>query len=54
MKSEGIDTFIEIGPGKTLTGFIKKELNDVNIINIYDVNTLEEAIKNILFIRKEK
>ncbi len=44
MKQEKIDTFIEIGPGKALTGFIKKELNDIETINIYDVATLEDAI----------
>lgn len=44
MKDEGIDTFIEIGPGKALTGFIKKELEGLNLINIFDVETLENAI----------
>lgn len=44
MKDEGIDTFVEIGPGKSLTGFIKKELEGVNLINISDVETLENAI----------
>lgn len=47
MKDEGIDTFIEIGPGKSLTGFIKKELEGVNLINIYDVESLENAILKI-------
>lgn len=28
MKQEKIDTFIEIGPGKSMIGFIKKELKD--------------------------
>lgn len=45
MIDRSIDTFIEIGPGKALNGFIKKEINDANIINIYDVNTLEKAIE---------
>lgn len=45
MKDEEIDTFIEIGPGKALTGFIKKELEGVNLINISDVETLENAIQ---------
>ena len=47
MKAEGIDTFVEIGPGKSLTGFIKKELEGVNLINIYDVETLENAIQTL-------
>ena len=45
MKDEGIDTFVEVGPGKTLTGFVKKEIDGVKLINIYDVESLENAIK---------
>ena len=47
MFSEGIDTFIEIGPGATLSGFVKREKGDreVNILNICDVETLENTIK---------
>ena len=46
MLNSGIDTFVEIGPGKTLSGFVKREKQDreVNILNIYDVKTLEETI----------
>lgn len=44
MNDKKIDTFVEIGPGKALTGFIKKELSDVNVINIYDVESYENAI----------
>lgn len=47
MKDEGIDTFVEIGPGKTLTGFIKKELKEVNTINIFDVKSLEDALTKL-------
>lgn len=47
MKAEGIDTFVEIGPGKSLTGFIKKELEGVNLINISDVESLENAIQTL-------
>lgn len=45
MESEGIDTFVEIGPGKALSGFIKKENREANILNIYDVETLEKALE---------
>lgn len=34
MIEAGIDTFIEIGPGKTLAGFMKKMYPDVTFINI--------------------
>ena len=47
MKDENIDTFVEIGPGKTLTGFVKKELRDIDTINIYDDETLEKAIQEL-------
>ena len=42
MKEQGIDTFIEIGPGKALTGFVKKELSDVNTFNVCSVEELEK------------
>jgi len=46
---EGYDTFIEIGPGKTLKGFIKKISSnkkiDVNIYNIDDADSLDEFVK---------
>ena len=48
MNDEKVDTFVEIGPGKALTGFIRKELSDVNTINIYDVETLEKAIQELI------
>lgn len=45
MLQMGVDTFVEIGPGKTLSGFIKRTNKEVKILNINDTNTLEEAIK---------
>ena len=44
MQEQGINEFVEIGPGKTLTGFIKKEDKDAKLVNISDVNTLEQYI----------
>ena len=41
MLADGVDTFIEIGPGKTLTGFLKKMSRDVKVINIGTVKELE-------------
>lgn len=47
MYDEGVDCFVEIGPGKTLAGFVKRMKFDGNIkiININNVDTLNEAIK---------
>ncbi len=42
MLEEGIDTFIEIGPGKTLSGFVKRtpSAKEIKILNINDVSSL--------------
>ena len=50
--NEDVDTFIEIGPGKSLAGFVKRTKTEkpITIININNVQTLENAInylKNI-------
>ncbi len=44
MISNGVSTFIEIGPGKVLTGLIKRTSREVETINIGDA----EAVKNIV------
>ncbi len=41
MKNEEVKEFVEIGPGKTLTGFVKKENREANVVNIHDVTSLE-------------
>ena len=47
MIADGVTTFIEIGPGKTLAGFMRKINRDVTVINIEKVEDLEklEALK---------
>ena len=48
MIDNGVSTFVEIGPGKVLTGLIKRINHGVELINIGDV----EAIKSISKIDK--
>ncbi len=40
MIADGVDTFIEIGPGKTLSGFMRKIDRDKKVINIEKVEDL--------------
>ncbi len=40
----GIDTFIEIGPKRTLCGFVKKINKDVNVLNIEDIDSLNKTL----------
>ena len=50
MRGDGIDTFVELGPGKTLTSFVKKTLGDdeaVRYFNVTDMETLNTAIEAI-------
>ena len=45
MAADGIDTFIEVGPGKTLSGLIKKTLPDVKIHHVEDAESLHATIQ---------
>ena len=45
MISDGYGTFIEVGPGKTLSGLIKKVDPNVNVHNVSDIPTLEKTIE---------
>lgn len=52
MLADGVDTFVEIGPGKSLSQFIKKitkkSKNAIKIFNIEDKESLENAIESLL------
>lgn len=45
MLENGVDTFIEVGPGKTLTSLVRKIDRNVNCINISDVASLGSTIE---------
>lgn len=47
MIDDGVDTFIEIGPGKALTGFMKKIDKTVRVFNVEDMASLEKTLEGI-------
>ncbi len=47
MKSAGIDTFIELGPNKVLTGLVRKTLSDAAFANVENEKTLNKVIDNV-------
>jgi [acyl-carrier-protein] S-malonyltransferase len=47
MIAGGIDTFIEIGPGKTLSGFMRKINKDVKCMNIDKLADLDKVLEEL-------
>ncbi len=47
MLKDGVDTFVEIGPGKALSGFIKKISKDVRVFNVEDMDSLNKTLDGI-------
>ena len=47
MVSEGVNTFIEIGPGRVLAGLNKKIAPDKSVYNVYDKESLENTVKAV-------
>ena len=47
MYDAGADTFIELGPGKTLCGFVKRTVKGIVNVNVEDTASLEKALLKI-------
>lgn len=47
MLDYGVDTFVEIGPGKVLSGFVKKINKEARSFNIEDMASLEKILGEI-------
>ena len=46
MKDIGIDAYVEIGPGKALSGFVKRELEDANVYTLNNLDSLNKFLEN--------
>lgn len=44
MSNDGVKNFIEIGPGKALTGMVKRTIKDVNCFSINSITDIESFI----------
>lgn len=47
MIAQGVDTFVEIGPGKALSGFVKKIDKDVKMLNVEDIESLNKTLEEL-------
>ena len=47
MNSEGINYFIEVGPGKVLKGLIKQIIPEAKVFNVFDSNYLQNVVKKM-------
>jgi len=42
-----VDTVVEFGPGKVLTGMFKKMFPDVRMFNVLDMASLEDVVSQL-------
>ena len=47
MQEAGIDTFIECGPGRTLSGLVNKTLTGVNVYRVENLKTLKSTLEAV-------
>jgi len=49
MAAEGFDTFIEIGPGKVLSGLVKRIAKNAKVLNVEDIKSMNDTLSSIGF-----
>ncbi len=48
LAAQGVDTFLECGPGKTLCGLVKKTLKGVRVFSVEDAQGVQAAAEAVL------
>jgi len=48
---QGVDTLVEVGPGKVLTGLMRQISRDVNFLNVEDAASLHSTMENLQPVR---
>lgn len=46
--ADGVDTFVEIGPGKTLNGFLRKINKNIHVYNIGSWDDVEKVVSELV------
>lgn len=47
MAAAGVTTFVEVGPGKTLSGLIRKTVKDAKVLQVQDRESLEKTMLEV-------
>jgi [acyl-carrier-protein] S-malonyltransferase len=47
MVNEGCDTFIEIGPGKVLSGLVRRIAKEAKVLNVEDLKTMNDTLTTL-------
>ncbi len=48
MQEDGFDTFVEVGPGKTLIGLVKRIAPSAKLLNVQTAEDVQNAVKELL------
>jgi [acyl-carrier-protein] S-malonyltransferase len=47
MAADGYDTFIEIGPGKVLSGLVRRIAKESKVLNVEDLKSMNDTLATL-------